>query len=199
MHVKTVLISAVAVAGLAACGGSSKPAAESGPAAAATTTTSATSQVPTPADSGSSVTVSATSTATAGGSGGSCSSYTGGKGGVIRTFCDGSAKAVVTVAGASSGSGGTLSGGDCAQSGGYFAVNIGVVTGQDYSGKKPDYVGTDLPDKVGPFTKAFFTADFDGAAHLVTGAAGTVNPGFSGFTASGKDLQGNTVSIQVTC
>src|ERR1041385_1976484 len=62
--------------------------------------------------------------------------------GEARVFCDGSATAKVVVGGTSS----TVKGGSCDEQGGYFAINFGAVTGPDFKGDRPDYIGALFPD-----------------------------------------------------
>ena len=176
-------IVAVALAGtLAACSGSSSD--------AGTTTTSA--KTATTAD-GSSSTGSSSSKG-GGSSGGSCSGSSAGAGGVLQTFCDGSAKATVVVDGASH----DVGGGDCVTSGGFFTLNAGVITGTDFSGTKPDYLGALLPQKDGAFTAgpgdATVSFAFDGTSTTLTGISGTHDAkggSFAGTTLDGKKATGS--------
>jgi hypothetical protein len=127
----------------------------------------------------------------------SCDGYTAGENDVIRTFCDGSAKVELTVGGDDY----TLSGGDCETSGGYFAVNIGVVTGADFTGAKPDYFGSNMPEANGDFgdsDQAFATFAVDGQEYSVPKTTGTHDADratFSGTTTDG-DIE---VTGTITC
>lgn len=118
----------------------------------------------------------------------SCDGFTAGEDDVIRTFCDGSAKVELTVGGDDY----TLSGGECATQGGYFAVNIGVVTGPDFSGTRPDYFGSNMPEADGDFgdgDQAFATFAVDGTEYSVpntTGSHDADSATFSGTTTDGS-------------
>lgn len=127
----------------------------------------------------------------------SCDGYTAGENDVIRTFCDGSAKVELTVGGDDY----TLTGGDCETQGGYFAVNIGVVTGPDFSGSKPDYFGSNMPEANGDYgegDQAFATFAVDGQEYSVSKTTGTHDDSsatFSGTTTDG----GIEVTGTITC
>jgi hypothetical protein len=123
---------------------------------------------------------------------GSCDGYTAGKDEVIRTFCGGSAKVDLTVGGDDY----TLSGGECATQGGYFSVNIGVVTGGDFTGAKPDYFGSNMPEangKYGDGDQAFATFAVDGTSYSVPHTTGSHDG--DGATFAGKTTDG---AIEVT-
>ena len=127
----------------------------------------------------------------------SCDGYTAGEDDVIRTFCGGSAKVDLTVGGDEY----TLTGGECATQGGYFAVNIGVVTGPDFSGTRPDYFGSNMPEADGDFgdgDQAFATVAVDGTEYSVpntTGSHDADGATFEGTTTDG----GIEVTGTVTC
>lgn len=127
----------------------------------------------------------------------SCDGYTAGEDDVIRTFCDGTAKVELTVGGNDV----TMTGGECAVQGGYFAVNIGVVTGPDFTGSKPYYFGSNMPEADGEFgegDQAFATFAVDGTEYSVpeiTGKHDALGATFSGTTTDG-DIE---VSGTVTC
>lgn len=127
----------------------------------------------------------------------SCDGYTPGEDDVIQTFCDGSAKVELTVGGDDY----TLTGGECATQGGYFAVNIGVVTGPDFSGAKPDYFGSNMPEADGDFgdgDQAFATFAVDGTEYSVPNTTGSHDA--DGATFSGKTTDGGIeVTGTVTC
>jgi hypothetical protein len=127
----------------------------------------------------------------------SCDGYTAGEDDVIRTFCDGSAKVELTVGGNDY----TLTGGECATQGGYFAVNIGVVTGPDFTGSKPDYFGSNMPEADGDFgdgDQAFATFAVDGQEYSVPNTTGSHDA--DGATFSGKTMDGGIeVTGTVTC
>lgn len=127
----------------------------------------------------------------------SCDGYTAGEDDVIRTFCGGSAKVDLTVGGDDY----SLSGGECATTGGYFSVNIGVVTGPDFSGTKPDYFGSNMPEADGDYgeaDQAFATFAVDGQEYSVPTTTGTHDADsatFSGTTTDG-DIE---VTGTITC
>jgi len=127
----------------------------------------------------------------------SCDGYTAGEDDVIRTFCGGSAKVELTVGGDDY----TLSGGECATQGGYFSVNIGVVTGADYTGSKPDYFGSNMPEANGDYgdgDQAFATFAVDGTSYSVPNTTGTHDDQRATF--SGKTTDGAIeVTGTVTC
>jgi hypothetical protein len=175
---------------LAGCGSSS-----SGATAGASSSADSPS-APTTSAASAPQTAQASTSASGGGAGGGCSSYTGGKNGVIRAFCDGTATATITLGGKTT----TLKGGDCEKSGGYFAINIGVVAGPDFTGSKPDYFGAVLPQSGGAFSQTGFTGAVGGASFLAT-ASGTVSSDFKTVTATGANKLGTpgAFSVTVTC
>ena len=147
-------------------------------------------------DGGSSKTTAASGGDSGGGGSSTCGGYTNGKDGVIRTFCDGSASVKIK----SGGKDHEIKGGTCESSGGYYAVNIGVVVDQDFTGTKPDYFGGLFPEKEGDFSgdkvSASFTVDGEGTAvRDVTGTRDSKTITFSG-TPYGED---GTVTGTVTC
>ena len=147
-------------------------------------------------DGGSSKTTAASGGSSGGGGTNTCKGYTSGKDGVIRTFCDGPATAKVK----SGGKEYEIEGGTCVSSGGYYAVNIGVVVDQSFSGTKPDYFGGLFPEKEGDFSGDKVSATFtvDGTGTVVRDLKGTRDSKtitFSG-TPYGED---GTVSGTVTC
>jgi hypothetical protein len=122
----------------------------------------------------------------------SCDGYTAGEDDVIRTFCDGSAKVELSVGGDDY----TISGGECATTGGYFSVNIGVVTGADFTGSRPDYFGSNMPEADGDYgegDQAFATFAVDGTSYSVPKTTGTHDGDSATF--SGKTTDG---AIEVT-
>lgn len=179
---------------LAGCGSSSSSASAGSSSSAGGATSSP--SAPTTAASSASPPAETSQSASGGGAGGGCGSYSGGKNGVIRTFCDGTATAAITLAGKTT----TLRGGDCEKSGGYFAVNIGVVAGPDFTGAKPDYLGTVLPQSGGAFPKTGFTGAVGGVSFLAN-ASGTVSAGFKTITATGTNVIGSpgAFSVTITC
>jgi hypothetical protein len=122
-----------------------------------------------------------------------CAKYPQGSPGVIRTFCDGPAVVKVTVAGVAH----TLTGGACETTGGVFALNLGVVSGPDLAGPKPDYVGLSTPTASGPFSNGVLAVNVDGKGYAVTQNSGTVSA--TGGTFAGKTLTGEDVSGSFTC
>ncbi|MCU1452449.1 MAG: hypothetical protein JWN46_595 [Acidimicrobiales bacterium] len=98
-----------------------------------------------------------------------CGTYKDNKGGVLRTFCDGSAKVQATAGGKTY----TVNGGTCDLLGGYFNLNAGVVSGPDFKGSKPDYVGLLLPTKAGPFARATATVTVGGTGYALVENTGT--------------------------
>jgi hypothetical protein len=124
-----------------------------------------------------------------------CSSYKAGSNGVIRTFCGG--KAVIKV---TAGSGTTtIKGGTCGVSGGYFAVNAGVVIDSSFKGSKPNYFGLDAPPKATAFTNSILTYTINGTGGAVTKNTGTVAASHKSGTFTGTDLTGAPVSGSFTC
>jgi hypothetical protein len=156
-----------AVLPLAACKGHHKPGASSADSHAPGTTTASV-----PAD---------------------CAKYPQGAPGVIRTFCDGPAVVKVSVAGVAH----TLNGGVCETQGAMFSLNLGVVSGPDLAGPKPDYVGLTAQTTSGPYTNAVLAVNVEGKAYAVTQNSGTVSP--VGGTFAGKALSGEDVSGSFTC
>ncbi|HWJ97531.1 MAG TPA: hypothetical protein VNQ33_05185 [Acidimicrobiales bacterium] len=126
----------------------------------------------------------------------SCDGFTAGADDVVRTFCDGTAKVDLTVGGDDY----TLSGGDCATEGGYFTVNIGVVTDSGFSGTKPDYFGSNMPEADGDYgesDQAFATFAVDGQEYSVPKTTGTHDADsatFSGTTTDGDIAVTGTVT-----
>lgn len=126
----------------------------------------------------------------------SCDGYTAGEDGVIRTFCDGTASVKLTVGGDRY----ELSGGECVTQGGYFSVNIGVVTGSDFTGTKPDYFGSNMPEAAGDYgsgDQAFATFAVDGTSYSVPNTIGSHDGDtatFSGTTTDGGIEVTGTVS-----
>lgn len=127
----------------------------------------------------------------------SCDGYTAGQDDVIRTFCDGSAKVELTVGGNAY----TLTGGECATQGGYFSVNIGVFTGAEFTGSKPDYFGSNMPEANGEYgdgDQAFATFAVDGTSYSVPNTTGTHDDKSATF--SGKTTDGGIEATgTVTC
>ena len=123
---------------------------------------------------------------------GGCHGYTAGEDNVIRTFCEGAAKVDLTVGGDDY----SLSGGECATQGGYFSVNIGVVTGADFEGSRPDYFGSNMPEADGDYgdgDQAFATFAVGGTAYSVPNTTGSHDG--DGATFSGTTTDG---AIEVT-
>jgi hypothetical protein len=98
-----------------------------------------------------------------------CGTYKDNKGGVLRTVCDGSAKVQVTAGGTKY----TVNGGTCDLLGGYFNLNAGVVSGPDFKGSKPDYVGLLLPTARGTFARATATVTVGGKGYALVENTGT--------------------------
>ena len=126
-----------------------------------------------------------------------CDGFTAGEDDVIRTFCGGTAEVELTIGGDDH----SLSGGECSTQGGYFSVNIGVVTGPDFTGTRPDYFGSNMPEAEGDYgdgDQAFATFAIDGTEYSVpdtTGSHDGETATFSGTTTDG----GIEVSGTVTC
>ena len=114
---------------------------------------------------------------------------------MIRTFCTGSATATVTAAGTTT----LMKGGSCATSGGYFTVNVGVVTGPQFKGAKPNYFGIDVPPTATAFSNATLAFAVNGTGGYATTNSGTVAANHKSGTFSGTDLEGQTVSGSFTC
>lgn len=125
-----------------------------------------------------------------------CAGYTAGEDGVIRTFCDGTASVELSVGGDEY----ELRGGECVTQGGYLSVNIGVVTGSDFTGTKPDYFGSNMPEATGDYgegDQAFATFAVDGTSYSVPNTTGSHDGDtatFSGTTTDGDIEVTGTVS-----
>ena len=91
----------------------------------------------------------------------------------------------------------TLNGGVCETQGPMFSLNLGVFSGPDLAGPKPDYVGLTAQAASGPFTNAVLAVNVDGKAYAVTQNSGTVSP--TGGTFAGKAMGGEEVSGSFTC
>jgi hypothetical protein len=119
-----------------------------------------------------------------------CHKYPQGAAGVIRTFCDGPAVVTLTIAGAPR----TLTGGTCSNAGGIFSLNLGVVSGPDLAGAKPDYFGITVPVASGAFSNAVMGLDLDGKAYALAENSGEVTATGGRFTAKavggGPDVVG---------
>lgn len=116
--------------------------------------------------------------------------------GVVRGFCDGPAVVEFEIDGVA----GSIEGGECEESGGYFVVNAGTVVDASYVGDLPDYAGLLLPPDAGDFsgTDATLTINHGGQAVVLTQATGS-HDGASG-TFEGTDLStGTAVSGSFTC
>lgn len=116
--------------------------------------------------------------------------------GVVRGFCDGPAVVEFEIDGVA----GSIEGGECEESGGYFVVNAGTVVDTSYTGDLPDYAGLLLPLDAGDFTgtDATLTINHDGEAVVLTQATGS-HDGSSG-TFEGTDVStGTAVSGSFTC
>lgn len=124
-----------------------------------------------------------------------CGAYKPGKNGVIRTFCTGPATATVSVGGTTT----VMTGGTCVNSGGFFAVNVGVVTGPQFKGAKPNYFGIDVPPNAATFSNVTLAFAANGAGGYATTNSGTVAANHKSGTFSGTDLEGKTVSGSFTC
>jgi hypothetical protein len=119
--------------------------------------------------------------------------------GVVRGFCGGPAKVTVTV--------GTktyqLNHGTCVFSGGYYSINAGTVVSSGHKGKKPDYVGMDLPSHSGAFTNALIEVTVAGKGNFVSPDTGTLaaNMKSGAFTgqASGPGQPTVNVNGKFTC
>lgn len=134
-------------------------------------------------------------TTTAAKAGTGCSKDSG-KPGFVRAFCDGSATVTFDIGGNK----GSIGGGDCEESGGYFTVNAGTVVGPEWKGAQPDYAGFLLPVKAGDFEGGGVTASitYKGVAVLLKDAKGTHDSKSASFTAT--DMQGGgPVTVSVTC
>jgi hypothetical protein len=123
-----------------------------------------------------------------------CGKYPQGAPGVIHTFCDGSAVVKLTVGGVPH----TLTGGECSTIGGMFALNLGVVSGPDLAGPKPDYVGLTTQVTTGHFTNAVLAVNIDGKGYAVTENSGDISAASGSFT--GKAMgNGPDISGTFTC
>ena len=90
-----------------------------------------------------------------------------------------------------------LNGGVCETQGPMFSLNLGVVSGPDLAGPKPNYVGLTTQVASGAFTNAVLAVNVDGKAYAVTQNSGTVSP--TGGTFAGKAMGGEEVSGSFTC
>ena len=149
-------------------------------------------------EGGSASSSSSSSGSTGGGSsGGGSSCGDAGKDGVIRTFCDGSAKVTFDLGGTE----GSVDGGTCETSGGYFVVNAGTVIDGSYKGTKPDYAGLLMPPADGDFSgqgKASGTITYGGEAVVLTSMTGSHDKDSGSF--EGTSFDGKTkVSGSFTC
>lgn len=126
----------------------------------------------------------------------SCGDYTSGQNGVVRTFCDGNADVSFTIGG----NDGKITGGECSNSGGYFAVNAGVVVDATFSGTKPDYAGFLLPEKSGSFTNDGVTATITtgGETTIIQKVSGTHDADGGSFTGTAMTSDAK-VSVAFTC
>jgi uncharacterized Zn-binding protein involved in type VI secretion len=136
------------------------------------------------------------SSGSSGSGGGDCDGYENGKDGVIRTFCGGPAKATVTVDGKDI----TFSGGECATTGEVLSVNIGVVTGSEFTGELPDYFGANIPTADGDFggngtVLTYSSGGESTSLRDVTGTHDGKSATFSGTPITG----GATVTGSFTC
>jgi hypothetical protein len=125
----------------------------------------------------------------------SCTSYKAGSKGVIRAFCGG--KVVITLTTGTTTS--TIKGGTCGVSGGYFAVNSGVVIDSSFKGAKPNYFGLDAPPNATTFSNAVLTYTVNGVGGAVTQNSGTVAANHKSGTFTGTELTGTAVSGSFTC
>lgn len=126
----------------------------------------------------------------------SCDGYTAGENDVIRTFCGGSATVDFEIGGNK----GSIGGGECANSGGFFSVNAGVVVGPDFSGTAPDYAGFNLPEKDGDFSGPTVVATITtgGETTIIQNVTGTHDADGGSF--EGTALEGgDKVSVTFTC
>ena len=121
-----------------------------------------------------------------------CAAYPPGAAGVVRTYCSGRATVTLTLAGVPH----PLGGGLCAGGPGGFSLNLGVVSGPDLAGPKPDYVGLSVPTASGPFTGAPLTLVIDGKSYRGVRVDGQLGPGggsFQGLTAKHKPVSGQFI------
>ena len=125
---------------------------------------------------------------------GSCGSYAPGTPGVIRTFCNGPAMVKLNVAGKDY----VLKGGSCDSQMGLLSVNLGVVSGPDLGGPKPDYFGLSAPLTPGPFSNAVLAVNIGGKGYAVTRNSGVHDAASGSFegTALGD---GTKISGSFTC
>ena len=147
------------------------------------------------ASAGGSTASSTTTSRPASTSEGECGSDEG-KTGFVRAFCDGPATVSFDIGGTK----GKIEGGECAESGGYFTVNAGTVTGPGWVGAPPDYAGFLLPTASGPFTSDNVTASITtgGSTLILTDATGTHDADGATFTAVTME-DGAKATVTVTC
>ncbi len=122
-----------------------------------------------------------------------CQAYPAGAPGVIRTFCNGPAKVNLTVAGVTH----PLAGGVCRPSDGAFNLDLGVVSGPDLAGPKPDHVGLTAPVAAGAFNGATLAVTVDGKAYAVRRNDGQVSPAGGSF--EGVADSGEVIKADFTC
>jgi hypothetical protein len=112
----------------------------------------------------------------------------------VRTFC-GAARATVKAAGKTF----LFTSGQCAVSGGYFAVNIGSIT-LPPAKPKFTYLGIDVrPAAAGAHTNQIVAWQVPGTSYSIAGATVRVNAGMKGGSFSGRLLTGGTASGSFTC
>ena len=125
---------------------------------------------------------------------GPCRAYAAGTPGVERSYCNGPAVVKVTIGSRDH----QLTGGSCRTVGGMFVLNLGVVSGPDLGGPKPDYVGLTVPTTTGAFNNAVISVILDGKAYALAGNSGTLAPNGGTFQGAAA-ADGTPVSGSFTC
>ena len=108
-------------------------------------------------------------------------------------FCDGPATAKVDIGGVKS----TVTGGTCDEEGGYYTVNIGAVTGPDFTGAKPNYIGALFPDSGG--TPDAVSIRVGGAGGVLNRVTGSVSADKQSIHLEGTTLENVAVSADISC
>lgn len=119
-----------------------------------------------------------------------CAAYPVGAAGVIRTHCSGRATVLVTIGAVSH----PLRGGDCSSPNGLFHLDLGVVSGPDLAGPKPDEFSLTAPAASGPFTGARLTITVGGKTYRVSPNSGELTAtggSFQGVARGGRAIKGS--------
>ncbi|MBV9509076.1 MAG: hypothetical protein JO303_02195 [Caulobacteraceae bacterium] len=124
---------------------------------------------------------------------GPCSVYAPGTPGVERSYCNGPATVRLTVDRTTR----LLKGGSCGTTSGMFALNLGVVSGPDLGGPKPDYVGLTTPGGASAFSNAVISITVGGKSYALTTDSGSLTVTGGAFQGAASD--GTAISGVFTC